>query len=168
MDSVCGTEASGEGAAGPLHLQRPQPEPHKAREETQLKTTVEQEQRKTVKMGKVSAPPVYLQLQNRHRALALVRTNTQQGMHQSQLRLHLMSAKRGKASSSGGRLPPAGYGGTHLLTGPGILGGLCLLGTRMLQRDWQGLPSLQTITLLLFHMGINDTAKEVLESIKSD
>ena len=66
--------------------------------------------------GKASAPPLDLQLQNRHSVLALERTNTEQGMHQSQLRLHLMSAKRGKASSSDGRLPPAGYGGTHLLT----------------------------------------------------
>lgn len=50
MDS--GTEASAEGPTGSLHLQRPQPEPHKAREEIQLGTTVEQEQRKTVKMRK--------------------------------------------------------------------------------------------------------------------
>lgn len=54
MDSVCGTEASPEGPTGSLHLQR-QPEPHKAREEIQLGTTEEQEQRKTVNMGKADS-----------------------------------------------------------------------------------------------------------------
>lgn len=38
----------------------------------------------------------------------------------------------------------------------------------MLQRDCQGLHVFQTITLLLFHVGISDTVKEVLESIKND
>lgn len=120
--------------------------------------------------GKTSVPPVDLQLQNRHGVLALLRTNTQQGMHQNQLRLHHVSAKRGKTSSSGGRTSSCRVC-RHLSTDM-----TCYIGRLVSPggqepgccRDCRGLPGLQTIILLLFHMGICDIAKEVLESIKSD
>lgn len=97
---------------------------------------------------KASAPYVDLHLQSRHCALAALRTNTQKGVwEQSQLRLHLISAEMGKASS-GGQPPSAGYGGTHLLTWPVTLRGWLFARNQDPEshRDCHSLPGLQVFT----------------------
>lgn len=83
----------------------------------------------------------------------------------SQLRLDLISAKRGKASSSDGKQSNFLQGREAWRLGRCVCWGL---GFRMSLRHCQALPSLQTVTLLLFHMAINGFANDVLEDIKSD
>lgn len=66
---------------------------------------------------------------------------------QSQLRLHLVSAEIGKASS-GGQPPSAGYGYIYLLMWPVTLRGWLFARNQDPEshRDWHSLPGLQIFT----------------------
>lgn len=106
---------------------------------------------------KASTPPVELQLQERHSALAPVRANIQQGTCTSASCDCTSKGERQAAVMEGflQGYPCRGYGGTCLLTWPGILEGWCLLEDRMLLSDFQGLHGLLSTTLLLFPMGMH-------------